>query len=308
MLLDGQVNHTFGDAVSYTATLTLLDPDNLISFDTSSPSDNALYADRMIRIIYSVSSEILPRWVDVPIFCGPVTKVDRDDAVLSVECQGKEALVSPPMMAWTTRNYRKGQKLTAVVRDALAVVGGETKFDLPEWPNTLPKDYGLMPESGLWTFVRTRVGSRTVRHLFYDGRGVCRLRGSPTRPVFTFTEAHLLSVPKLNYNHADIRNGVRVRGATPEGKPQITRTRGIPGNDPSGAITLGRNGVNRHLIEIIEDSSLMTQAEVDAQAEQSLDSLRVSNVGFDFDSFPIPHLEPGASSLCPPGTSVSTCV
>jgi hypothetical protein len=157
----------------------------------------------------------------------------------------------------------------------------------------LAKDYALGPETIMWDFVRTLVGSRNLRHLFYDGRGVLRLRGTPTRPSFTFTEAHLTSMPKLDYNHADIRNGATVKGVTPEGKPQLRAHRYLPPTHPSSAQLLGRNGKKRIMMEVVEDTTLTTQAAVDAAAQQLLDSLANSEVGFGFDSFVIPHIEPG---------------
>jgi hypothetical protein len=102
-LIDGQVNYAFLEPITSSASMTLIDPDNLTGFDSTSPSDNALYADRMIRLVDSVWSDLLPRWVDCPIFCGPVTKVKRDDAILSVECQGKESLYVEPAMVWVAK-------------------------------------------------------------------------------------------------------------------------------------------------------------------------------------------------------------
>jgi hypothetical protein len=293
LLVDGQVNHSYFEAISYSATMTLMDPDNLVGFDTSSPSDNALYADRMIKIVYSVYSDLLPRWVDVPIFTGGVTKVTRDDAILSVECQGKEALWSAPAVTWAARTYAKNSLLTTTIRDVMARYTGETRFDFPNWTNKLSRDFSVTQETVPWDFARSLQGSRTVRHLFYDGRGVLRLRGAPTVPAFTFTEAHITSVPKLDYDHAAVKNLAYVKGAIPDGKPQIRAWRYAPGTGPAGNATLGRNGVRRQLAEIIEDDNITTQAQADAQAEQTLASISVTNVGFDFDSFPIPHLEPG---------------
>lgn len=318
MLLDGQVNYSYWEPISYSASMTLLDPDNLVGFDTSSPSDNALYADRMIRILYCVWVDTTPTsasigiytadytadyptdaptptgfWVDVPIFCGPVTKVARDDAILSVECQGKESLVTEPTMAWYAKTYAKGLRGPAAIEQVMREKAGETKFSLDQMTYTLGHDYVLNATSVIWTFVNTLSASRHIRQLFYDGRGVLRFRERPSRPVWTFTEDTLLSVPKLDYNHAEIRNGVTVQGATPEGKKQLRAHRYLPDAHPSSAVSLGRNGKKRIMMEILDDSGLATQAAVDAEANKQLALLDDANVGFEFDSFPIPHLEPG---------------
>lgn len=293
MLQDGQVNHTFWEPISYSATLTLLDPDNLTGFDTDSPSDNALYADRMIKIVISIYSELLPRWVDVPVFCGPVTKVSRDDAILSVECQGKESLAATPAICWSSRTYWKGTLITSVVKDVMKRFAGETKFDFPNWTAKLPKNHSVYTETIPWQFARSVQGSRHYRQLFYDGRGVLRFRSTPTGTMYTFGEPALLSVPKLEYDTAAIKNAAYVKGAKPEKKPQIKAWRFLPAGDASSPQRLGRNGVRRILAEIIEDSTLTTQAQADRAAEDTLASISTSAVGFDFDAFPIYHLEPG---------------
>lgn len=292
-LLDGQVNYSFAELISYSATLSLLDPDNAIGFDTDSPADNALYADRMIKIVYSVWSQKLPKWVDVPIFCGPVTKVTRDDSIVSVECQGKESLVSEPTLAWKAKTYAKGTLLTSLVKDVMTNYNGESKYDLPGWTTKTTRAYSLLRESVVWPFVKAVVGSQSVRQVYYDGRGVLKMRSTPTVPNFTFTEAHLLSVPKLDYNSQDIRNTALVKGATPDGKPQIISARYLPAAHPFSPQSLARGGKARYLVEVVDDSNIATQAAADSTAQSTVNSLGSSNVGFDFDSFPIPHLEPG---------------
>jgi len=293
-LVDGQVNNSYWEPITSGASLTLLDPDYLTGFDTSSPSDGALYADRMIRIVYSVYSDLLPKWVDVPIFCGPVSKVTRDDAIVSVECKGKEALTSEPAMAWTTKTYKKGTKVVSAIRSAMTLKG-ETKFDLPEYTWKLSKDRSITLETVLWTFTSDKLsGDRKSRQLWYDGRGVLRLRSKPTKPVFTFTEECLLSVPKLDYDTEAVRNTAYVKGANPAGKkPQLTAKRYLPSSDPSSPTALGRNGTKRYLVELLEDDTLNTQSEVNSAANDLLDSVKATSTGFDFDSFPFPHLEAG---------------
>jgi hypothetical protein len=297
MLLDGQVNKSYWEWITSGATLTLRDPDGLTGFDTLSPSDGALYADRMIRITYSVWSELLPRWVHCPIFTGPVTKVSRDDTLLSVECQGKESLYMAPTMSWTTGTYRKGTKLSdstgaCAIRDALGTKGGETHFDLPEWGTTLSKDWPLTTETPLWWIVLHMAGTRHRTQLFYDGRGVVRLRARSPHPVLTFTENHLTSVPKLDYDTERLRNAVLVKGGM-IGTRQIISIRHLPKAHGASSYSLRIGTRNRPLVEVVEDSNLTTQAAADDVAENTLASVEIGSTGFDFDALPQPHLEPG---------------
>jgi hypothetical protein len=291
MLQDGQVNYDYNEAVTSSASMTLLDPDQAIGFDTSSPADGALYADRMIRIVYSVYSEWLPKWVDVPIFCGPVTKAKRDDAIVSVECQGKEKLLMKPRLAWTTKTYKKGEKASSVII-SFAKLMGETRFDIPSTSRTLSKDKSVKIDTEPWEFLQGIAGDKKLRQLWYDGRGVLRMRDRPTKPVWAFTEPTLTSVPKLDYNHDEIRNTAYVKGATPTGKKQLTAKRYLTsgGSTPTA---LGRNGTKTYLVEEAEDDAYDTQKEVDGAAEDLLKTVENANVGFDIDSFVIPHLEVG---------------
>src|SRR5690606_33235533 len=53
-LLDGQVNVDLDADVSRSLTLSFLDPAHALNFDTDSPDDGAVYADRMLRVRYGV--------------------------------------------------------------------------------------------------------------------------------------------------------------------------------------------------------------------------------------------------------------
>src|SRR5215207_689348 len=119
---------------------------------------------------------------------------------------------------------------------------GETKFDLPNFTYKLGHDYSVIATTVPWEFANVLSASRHIRQLWYDGRGVLRFREKGTRPIWTFTEDTLLSVPKLDYNHADIRNAATVRGQTPEGKPQLRAHRYLSDSHPSSSLALGRNG------------------------------------------------------------------
>lgn len=290
--IDGQVNIA-GDAdVTRNATLTLIDPDNSIGFDTDSPADGTLYADRMIRIVYSVYSDLLPKWVDVPLFCGPVKSVSRDDALVSVEAQGKESLLLPPTVAWYSHKYGKGWTVPSLVKAILRDKGGETKFDFPEWSAKTTREYSLSAESVIWTFCKAIVGPLKARQLFYDGRGVAKLRTTPQKSVFTFTENMLTSKPKVSFDTTGIRNSVMVKGGTPKGKPQIIVRKGAPKSHPVSSWRLGRNGIQNIMLEVVEDDTLVTAKAASERADEVMSSILLENVSVEFESFVIPHLEP----------------
>src|SRR5690606_36310250 len=91
-ILDGQVTGDLSADVTRTLTMSILDPNHSLNFDTDSPDDGALFMDRMLKVHYAVRVDELSRWVSVPVFTGPITRLDRKGDVVDVEAQGKEAL------------------------------------------------------------------------------------------------------------------------------------------------------------------------------------------------------------------------
>src|SRR5690606_25687321 len=80
LLVDGQVTVDGYTEITLALSLTFLDPNHSLNFDTDSPDSGALYADRMLRVSYGVHVEELGRYVYAPVFTGPVTGLSRDGA------------------------------------------------------------------------------------------------------------------------------------------------------------------------------------------------------------------------------------
>lgn len=290
-LVDGQITVDGNADVTRSATLTLLDPEGIMDLDSDSPADASMFLDRMVRITYSVWSDLLPRWVDVPVFCGPIRNFSRDDALVSVEAQGKEALFLPPTVAWYAETYKKGANVANTVRDIMAD-RGETRFQFPAWTLRTTRDWTITRESNIWQFCKNVVGPLRDRQLFYDGRGVAVLRSTPKAVTFTFNESMLVSRPKVTFDASTIRNSVYVVGGTPTGKPQITASLGAPRTHPVSSWKLGRNGKQNIMMEKVQDDTLMTKAAAQQRAEDVLESVLLQQVAVEFSSFVIPHLEP----------------
>lgn len=295
-LLDGQVNIDGSAEVTRSMTAEFRDPDGRIQFDSSSPADGALYYDRMLRVIYSVKSDLLPRWVDVPIFCGPVTKVTRTADSINVEAQGKESLVIPPVAAFTGRTYAKGWSRARLVAEIMRTYGGETKFSIPSLTDRTPGPVVMQPESNIWATAKSVNGSFSAQHLFYDGRGVLVRRPRPRTSVFTFSTGrggNVTTNPTINYEIADVRNIVTVKGAIPKGKKTpVQATVSLPRTHPMNHWNMGRGGKARFLLEVITDDNMKTAAQAAALATARVNSLALQNIDVQFDALVIPHLEP----------------
>lgn len=290
-LLEGQVNVDRLADVTRSATLTLFDPRRTLTFDTNSPSDGALYMDRMIRIVFSVRSPNLYRWVDVPVFHGPITSASRDDVKVSVTAMGKEVLAKRP--AWRTRTYGKGWARSSIIAEAMREVG-ENRFTFFDWPLKTTSAYSLTRETDVWGFVKSMAGGN---RLFYDGRGYLVLQPPATRSVFTFAEGDnggMVTYPSITYNTENVANAVLVKGGTPKGaKKALEYVCYAPRTHPLSKEALGRNGKPRILASIIEDTNLVKAADLKKRGDQALASALLQSVDATWESVPIPHLEAG---------------
>jgi hypothetical protein len=294
-LVDGQVTIDADAEISRSANMTFYDPKRSMALDSFSPSDGAMYLDRMIRVYYVVASPDWSRKYTVPLFCGPISKVDRTDAIINVEAQGKELLAMDPI--WAARSFRKGVRKVDVIK-SLMQTAGESKFSLRTSYSKLPKDLAVSSEHNPWAVSR-QIANGLGYQLFYDARGVCTMRSYPVNPSFNFREGTgnaLLSKPQVGYDTAGLVNAVKVKGMIPKGKKTpakpITYLALPPVSHPLSPQNLGRNGRPRYIAEAIEDDAITSMAEAKALGDSRLKRALLESTTVAFDSLPAPHLEP----------------
>lgn len=302
-LLDGQVNGDYTAAVTRSATVTLLDPDRALPFDSTAPADASLYLDRMLHIIYWVL--VNGTWVRTAVFTGPVTKLDRSDTTISVEAQGKEALAMGA--AWAPITLPKGTRKTTAIEYLLIHRAGENMFSIPALTATLTGPMSI-PRSGQPWYYAQRIAKSMNRQLFYDGDGICRLRTIPATVMYTFSDSvNILSRPQISYTTEDLANTVQVTGATPNkpttkgGATQASMAAPVytavaPASHPLSPYKLGRNGVGRYFLKVISDGTIGTIGEAKSLAETTLAQSLLQAVDVSFEALPVPHLDPG--DLC----------
>src|SRR5690606_16716658 len=223
LLVDGQVT-VDGDAeITRALSLTFLDPNHSLNFDTDSPDSVALYADRMLRVSYGVHVEELGRYVYAPVFTGPVTGLSRDGATVTVEAQGKEKLAKGAI--WTPINLRKGMDVTAAIRVLMSSRAGETRFSIPDFRNsngkrpTLPAARALDRYADAWT-TTVKLAKSISKQLFYNGDGVLVMRNLPDAVSWVFRPGDGGSIVgnlSVSYNLDDLVNTVAVKGQPPKG-------------------------------------------------------------------------------------------
>ena len=295
-LIDGQVSIDADAEVTRSLTATIRDPDSRIHLDSATPTDGAMSYDRMLRVIYSVKSDLLPRWVDVPVFCGPITKLSRSDDVINVEAQGKESLVCPPVKAFYSHTYAKGWSRASLVREIMKTYGGETRFSIPAFGGNTPGPVVMQPETNIWATVRSVNGSFATRQLFYDGRGVLVMRTTPRTSTYTYRTGpggNVTAYPTINYDIENARNVVTVKGAIPKGKKvPVQATVGLPKTHPLNHYAMGRGGRPRVLLETITDDNVKTAAQARTVATARVNGLAQQAVDVQFDALIAPHLEP----------------
>lgn len=298
-LLDGQVDIDAKADITRSCKVTILDPEAQVNLDTESPFDGALFMDRMIAVVYTViDPEDLDFSVDIPIFRGPITKLDRTHDVINIEAQGKEVLSMS--MAWKAKTFKKGTPKSDVIERILRQLAGERRISMRSSRPRLPKDYSTNRETIPWK-AASRFARNLQDQLFYDGRGFARLRNLPTKSVYTFRSGPngvLKSHPEASYDLGDMRNVVWVQGkAKSKGKGKNKKERTINAvvaakrKHPLSPWRLGRNGVPQRFVEKIEDDSIRTKKAAKRKARQVLRNRMVETVDVKFDCLPVPHLE-----------------
>jgi hypothetical protein len=291
-LIDGQVNLDVTQDVTMSASLQLLDPRRALHFDSDSPGNGALFLDRMLRLIYSVKCPSPLGWVHCPVFTGPVSKLDRQDDVITVECQGKESLALGA--GWVPKTWKKGHHAVQVIRQLLSELAGETKFSFPETNHRLPKDFSIGRETEPWLAAKN-VAQAINMDLFYDARGVARLRTRPGQVTYHFAHGDggtVMTEPQVTYTLDGVRNIVWVKGGVPKGETQaISYWLTAAKTHPLSPQKLGRNGVPRYLLDTVTNTNIRSLSDAKALAQKQLASDLLEHIDVAFEALPVPHLE-----------------
>lgn len=310
-LYDGQVNVDTTGETDRSLTLSLFDPRARLSFDPDSPADSALFMNRMIRVTYGVYVDTTVGWVDVPVFTGPITKLDRPaDELVGVECQGKETIAR--RAAWHTLTLKKGHRKVSAIRTVLHDRAGESSFDLPDLDSRLGRTISVGRTASPWR-VATKIAESMGKVLYYDGDGVCRLR-EPSPAVFTFKPGDggtILTPVQVSYDLEGFANIVRVNGGEPRGKKPHTprphdgdaRVAHVPGvqwtemldaGHPLSAARLGRVGsAGGFILKVVDNDKIRSTRLARIVANRELDRAVLAATNVSFEAVPLPMLEPG---------------
>lgn len=320
LIVSGSVDIDTDAQQSRRLRLEVLDEAGGLPFDPNSSASGAIFAHRMIRVRRGIYVPAIGDWVDTPVFWGPISAVERQGVLVSLEAVGKEALVQIPHVAWKleTRTFKAGADVVATIQSILEQMG-ETRFDFPALEKELPRPVSVGRHNEPWTVVK-RLAASLNRQLFYDGDGRAKLRMHPENPAWTFhdgIDGTIATWPRTTYSLEQVRNVVEVLGPKPDGKT-YKRIRAVAVAAPSNALSpgaLARSGVPRFLLDDTTSVDVrMSAPEKDAKAEEKeryrevlvrkqeeaeeiakrrLRELLRTQVATTFDALPVPDLEEG---------------
>lgn len=268
--------------------VTLLDPDHAVAIDSSSPADGALFLDRMIQIICSIRGRL--RWYDIPVFTGPITLVDRDGPIITLEAHSMEEFGLSA--AFNTGEVRDKYKRAAFL-NLLGRMGEDLAYvDVPDNDEKLNSSIPIARDTRLWDkafYVAAGLG----RYCYYDGSGFLRTPRWTSAPAIAFaggTFGLLLSEPQVSYRTDEFKNAWWVKTTTSGGK-DIEATVVLPSSHPLSPAKLGRNGKPRYLLGVEEDGDLRTEPKARARAQFRLEHSALS-ARAQFEARPVFHLNP----------------
>lgn len=291
-LLDGGVQVDSTADVTRQLSLTVLDPEGRILFDPSTPSSDQLFIDRFLRVNYSIWVPTLTKWIDCPVFWGPITKLEQDGQMINIEGMGKESLLLDPCLMWTSRTWKKGTKITDIIKNILNM-RGENRMTIPDLNAKILKPLSITGEDQGWLIIN-KLAKDLDRQAYYDGSGRFQLRKRPEQSVYDFNYGvDVLTRPVMPYDFTTLRNIVQVRGPQPQDKKaaRIVYTAKLPTQHSASAQALSRNGVPRPMVTIIDSDNVKKLADAKDQANNALDHASVMGGDITFDSLVIPFLE-----------------
>lgn len=307
-MISGAVQVDATGDVSRSLSMELLDPWHKLQFDADNPAKAALYADNFVQALYGLWVDELDRWVDIPVFVGPVTAFSRNGAVVSIEAQGKESLGLDPHFVIHHYTIRKRTTVANAIRKVMGDVG-ESKYALGMISGRLNKARSVTPGEQPWQVlvgggqdgagadkpsIMSKAGGNFL--LFFDGRGTLTAKRRNANNQFTFDyRKHVVSQPGYAYdvlafkNHAEVKGGV-VKGQKRHAHGEWT----LPATHPLSPASLSRSSDNvpgRFMTIFFEADGLKTDAACRDKAERLVRAAAFEGVAATFDSLPIPMLE-----------------
>lgn len=290
--VDGQVlvdASSAPEAPTRILDLTFVDRSRSVQFEPEAPGDAPLHRKRMVKVTDSRRVPELEDWVDTEVFTGVVWDFDRQGALITLVAHGMER--QGLGQKWRPVTYRKHTKKTEALKDLLRAVGETSLGGIPDLDPRMPERMTVARMDSVWPRA-TRLAQSMDRQLFYPGTGQPVLRRIPSRPVFTFTDKHLLSDVLIDRDPEGVFNTFVSVGAKAKGaKARPTAVATLPAGHPLSPESLARNGEPLWLVKREENRQVRNTAEARARANRMRDDGSRVLVTYSFDALPVPHLD-----------------
>jgi hypothetical protein len=288
--MDGQVNVDATAQITRSLDMSLIDPLGRLDLEPDSPSPTSVFIADLVRVWIVLREPVLGDVYEVPVFTGPIDAVTRSDMFLDVKCVGKEKLALDNV--WVGKTFHKNQKKTDVIKRILRDLVGEKNISIPNRGAKLSKDLKITQDENPWE-VASRLAASMNCQLFYDGRGVAKMRNRKQKPVLTLTEKWVSDTPQVSYDlSGGVYNAVRVVGGKPKKAKKKVTYKAVAGRrHPLSPWRLGRGGVPRFITFSVEDDSLRTKKECAKLAKALLKSGLSAGIAFTVDGIMDPRLE-----------------
>ena len=304
-ILNGQVTvNANAQITTRVLTAELLDPDNSLGWEADDPTQAVMFINKMIRILYCVYVPELSKedkWVEVPIFTGPVVNVERNGAVLEIEANGKEVLGRE---VWKSFKIPKNTNKATAIKTIMVKAGESTDSMVIHSTTGKTNEISIAYPKVFWTEAR-KVASSINHYAFYDGRGYFITKPYPASTSISYVfrdgsvgkgnseSSTILSDVDLEFDVSNLKNVVKVTGKKKGKKAAPTYTAYPPTNHILHPKNLGRYSTSLYMVEEpIQDDKYTTNDACKKAAETRLDARLKTAIKIKFDSLPIPHLEP----------------
>lgn len=292
----GQIGLDTRRPVDRVANIAILDPKHRFGFDADTYSGGNLDLSRQIRVWWAVDGPLLAEEVKVGTFMGPITRLGRDGALLSIEAQGREVYGLTKNRA--TLTVKKGAKRTDALKQVLYKLMGETRLGMiPDLDARLPDDFVVTPKDLPWRKA-LKLADSVNRQLYYNGDGVPVARRRATNVAWKFEDAPgggITSPVRVESDLTRVRNRIRVTGHTPKGAKAVPVTGSATADrsHPLSPWNLGLPNAPMWLDEEFTNETLRTKKECDQYAEEKLQELLRLHAEVSFNSVPVPCRDPG---------------
>lgn len=316
-------------------SLTIVDEKRKLRFEADSPAHGAAFGNRFVRINYRVyvPSTVttwegdtitgIGDWVPIPLFHGPVSHYSRQGVEVTINAQGKEALMMDPRVVHEAYTLHKGMTFENAIRK-VAQTQGETRFDIPNLPGKLQRPRVVQRGAEAW---RVIAGDKKVhgfkrkvpifdkpihgpigytqkpahglvhsieghRVAFYNGRGQLCVRKLNRQPSYVFRWGRdFTSRPELDFDQEAIRNFVRVLGKKLKHNKRAEGHATLDNSHPYSPQKLAWHDIPQYLEHKVTAEHLDTDRKCQIHAQQILRRITQMATDLTFAALPIPLLE-----------------